>query len=332
MVLQKRQIISKEAARNKLVSWFSNFVSWQGATNAHSLSSVIEERRSQGAKGKLWVSYFLPPPKDKRPALAWICGMLLLLAVLSSGSFIPQAAEIFPPGYLVSFGKNWGHTAILVLPALLATVILAGVVGGCQWGLQSLARILQRRYGRWQWPRLFSLLAQMTGWLPPLLSALPPFVSGIFLIRLARLDTIHSYNFAYGIICLAGFNVHYFYRRSRKALIDVAKAPFVLFARSLGLKERVIFRCYILPAVLRDHLVILRELLPHLLIESIVIEYTFSYNALLRSTVDNIIYRSPDYPGPFLANLAIFLYSLAMFLLFFDILFRWLENYFSPAG
>ena len=53
-----------EAARNKLASWFSNFVSWQGATNAHSLSSVIEERRSQGAKGQTkWVSYFLPTPK-----------------------------------------------------------------------------------------------------------------------------------------------------------------------------------------------------------------------------------------------------------------------------
>ena len=42
----------QELARNKLVSWFSNFVSWQGATNAHSLSSVIEERRRQGAKGQ----------------------------------------------------------------------------------------------------------------------------------------------------------------------------------------------------------------------------------------------------------------------------------------
>ena len=54
----------QEPARNKLVSWFSNFVSWQGATNAHSLSSVIEERRSQGAKGQSkWVSYFLPAPQ-----------------------------------------------------------------------------------------------------------------------------------------------------------------------------------------------------------------------------------------------------------------------------
>ena len=55
--------LPKEPARNKLVSWFSNFVSWQGATNAHSLSSVIEERRRQGAKGQTkWVSYFLPAP------------------------------------------------------------------------------------------------------------------------------------------------------------------------------------------------------------------------------------------------------------------------------
>ena len=56
--------MGKEPARNKLASWFSNFVSWQGATNAHSLSSVIEERRRQGAKGQInWVSYFLPAPK-----------------------------------------------------------------------------------------------------------------------------------------------------------------------------------------------------------------------------------------------------------------------------
>ena len=58
-------ICGKEPARNNLVSWFSNFVSWQGATNAHSLSSVIEERRRQGAKGQTkGVSYFLPAPKD----------------------------------------------------------------------------------------------------------------------------------------------------------------------------------------------------------------------------------------------------------------------------
>ena len=37
-------------AENNLVSWFSNFVSWQGAPNAHSLSSIIKERRRQGAK------------------------------------------------------------------------------------------------------------------------------------------------------------------------------------------------------------------------------------------------------------------------------------------
>ena len=60
----KGQTISKELERNKLVSWFSNFVSWQGATNAHSLSSVIEERRRQGAKGQTkWVIYFFPAPK-----------------------------------------------------------------------------------------------------------------------------------------------------------------------------------------------------------------------------------------------------------------------------
>ena len=64
-LLQKRCHFAKEPARNKLVSWFSNFVSWQGATNAHSLSSVIEERRRQGAKGQTkWVSYFLPAPNS----------------------------------------------------------------------------------------------------------------------------------------------------------------------------------------------------------------------------------------------------------------------------
>ena len=51
--------IFKELARNNLVSWFSNFASWQGATNAHSLSSVIEERRGQGAKGQTMGKLFL---------------------------------------------------------------------------------------------------------------------------------------------------------------------------------------------------------------------------------------------------------------------------------
>ena len=63
LVMAKIFYIIVEASRNNLVSWFSNFDSWQGATNAHSLSSVIEGRRSQGAKGQSkWVSYFLPAP------------------------------------------------------------------------------------------------------------------------------------------------------------------------------------------------------------------------------------------------------------------------------
>ena len=51
--------VAKEPEKNKLVSWFSNFDSWQGATNAHSLSSVIEERRRQGAKGQTMGKLFL---------------------------------------------------------------------------------------------------------------------------------------------------------------------------------------------------------------------------------------------------------------------------------
>ena len=62
-----RGIGNKEPVRNNLVSWFSNFVSWQGATNAHSLSSVIEERRGQGVKRKnKWGSYFFPAPNHSR--------------------------------------------------------------------------------------------------------------------------------------------------------------------------------------------------------------------------------------------------------------------------
>ena len=52
-----------EPEKNNLASWFSNFVSWQGTTNAHILSSVIEERRRQRAKRQTkWVSYFFPAP------------------------------------------------------------------------------------------------------------------------------------------------------------------------------------------------------------------------------------------------------------------------------
>ena len=37
--------------------------SWQRATNEHSLSSEIEERHRQGAKGQnKWMIYFLPAP------------------------------------------------------------------------------------------------------------------------------------------------------------------------------------------------------------------------------------------------------------------------------
>ena len=68
---------SKEPGRNNLASWFSNFVSWQGATNAHSLSSVIEERRSQGAKWQTkWVSYFYPAPKQAILKIFWVLTIL----------------------------------------------------------------------------------------------------------------------------------------------------------------------------------------------------------------------------------------------------------------
>ena len=63
---------NKEPEGKKSASCFSNSVSRQGTTNAHSLSSVIEERRSQEAKGQSkWVIYFFPAPKvHPRPRLA----------------------------------------------------------------------------------------------------------------------------------------------------------------------------------------------------------------------------------------------------------------------
>ena len=77
------QHLRKEPARNKLVSWFSNFVSWQGATNAHRLSSVIEERCGQGAKGQAkWVSYFLPAPKHYPLYLLALLAIAFLAPVL----------------------------------------------------------------------------------------------------------------------------------------------------------------------------------------------------------------------------------------------------------
>ena len=76
-----KNIKNKEPARNKLVSWFSNFVSRQGVKNAHSFSSAIEKRRRQEAKGQSkWVNFFFPAPKKtKLPAL-----MIVIVAVILS--------------------------------------------------------------------------------------------------------------------------------------------------------------------------------------------------------------------------------------------------------
>ena len=144
----------KEPARNKLVSWFSNFVSWQGATNAHSLSPVIEERRGQRAKGQTkWVSYFLPAPKLRSFLLVWSLSILLFLSCSSFKRadyllpLLPLLALLiaiwfshyYDPQQPGSRVIIWGTFAAFILVAIVGLTILLIAISG-----HSLTAILER--------------------------------------------------------------------------------------------------------------------------------------------------------------------------------------------
>jgi ABC-type dipeptide/oligopeptide/nickel transport system permease component len=245
---------------------------------------------------------WVPSMKQNSNALRhlglWLLMGGVFLGVFYWGNVTSQDDEIVFREFAPRFWKEAWRSLILIFPALLTTLLLSSLLGVIEWaGRASLvAKELAQRQGRLWHHWLYALpgsLAYLASLMASLLAALPPFLLGIFFIRTAHLDTVHCQNLSYGILCLSLFNLDYFYRRSRQKIEEAYGAPHVLFARSLGLSEREIWRHHILPRIVRDNLALVRELLPHLTVESIVIEITFSYNGLLHSAIQAMRYGNP---------------------------------------
>ncbi len=257
---------------------------------------------------------------------SWSLALLFFLAMMKYGTWMSGEGEKIPfAEYQERFLKESTDSLLLILPALFGTVVFAVVLLLGEKGISLFFHGVGQKIPSLRAKKIFLFIGQRVektiSLLPTVLSAIPLFITAIFLIRYARLDTLNSHNYLYGAICLASFNLSYFYRRSRQVIEERYAQTYIIYARSLGIKERSIFLNYILPGAMQDHLTILRELLPHLVIESIIIEYTFSYSALLRSAIQSIQYQNWHY-------FFIFFYAFVLFLTAFDLFLRWLESLF----
>ena len=143
-----------------------------------------------------------------------------------------------------------------------------------------LLTVAKMRYHPTQWIPL----EIVTVGLSVLLFTVPIFVIGAVIANM-RFVPSDRQNFIYGILCLAISNLYYFYEASRQQLTEAYAAPAVTFARSLGVNKRDIFFAYVVPKARAEHLTIVKELIPHLFVESIVIEYVFAYNACMGSAL-----------------------------------------------
>ena len=255
------------------------------------------------------------------PSLAiWFTGMATFWGVMYLGVFEIDGETFYMRDYINRFLREAGDSLALIIPALLVTVLMAFAITTLKWSCETCMDWAEKKAGK-SFPTFRGILTASVFYTPAILSSIPLFISGIFCIRHYKLDTLNSNNFFYGILCLAAFNVNYFFKRSQQRIQNAYRKTSVLYGRSLGLEEKTIFRYYVLPGVIRDHLTILRELLPHIMVESIVIEYTFSYNALLRSAVQALLYQNWHY-------FVMLLWAFVLFVTAFDILCRWLESFF----
>ncbi|NUM33311.1 MAG: ABC transporter permease subunit [Candidatus Brocadiae bacterium] len=251
-----------------------------------------------------------------KKAFLWVLCCLSFVGIMNWGKIsigenqeVVYFREYFP--HLLEKGKD---SLSLVLLSLIFTILLSGFFTS----LSFLHLWLAKK------PRIFFPLfgiVKLLGLLPGFLSSIPLFITGIFLIRILHLDTVNEKNLIYGVFCLALFNLNYMVKRTTQKIDLAYQTPHVLYAHSLGLPEFTIFRYYIMPSIVKDHFTILRELLPHLTIESVIIEYTFGYSALIRSMIHAILYQSWVY------FILIFV-ALLLFLSFFNIMFQFIEETF----
>ena len=228
--------------------------------------------------------------------------------------------EYFPS--LLEKGKD---SLIVVLFSLIFTVFLASLLTIVSffysWTKKKISLLKNKGFFFSKILFYFWKILKLLAIFPYLLSSIPLFITGIFLIRIFQLDTVHDKNIFYGVVCLSLFNLNYITRRTQQKIALAYQMPHVLYAHSLGLPESSVFRYYIIPSIIKDHFTILRELLPHLTIESVIIEYTFGYSALIRSLIDSILYQSWTY-------FTLIFLLLLLFLSFFNILFQFIENIF----
>lgn len=260
-------------------------------------------------------------------AFLWILSCLSFLALLFWGKIsVGENQEVvYFREYLPLLLEKGKDSTLLVFFSLSLTVVLSIFFTSFSFFYSWLEKKISifKTHRRFSKPFFFSFLGilKIFVMLPNFLSSIPLFITGIFLIRIFHLDTVNEKNLFYGVLCLSLFNLSYITRRTVQKIALAYQAPYVLYAHSLGLPEFTIFRHYIMPTIIKDHFTILRELLPHLTIESVIIEYTFGYSALIRSLINAILYQSWAY------FILIFL-SILLFLTFFNIFFQFIEDMF----
>lgn len=236
----------------------------------------------------------------------WFCMLVLFILLLFFGKSTEQNEVIVWSDFIPTIIENGIRSFVLIFPSWIGTIFLAAFWICCTPEKQYLKK--------WKsiWERI-----------PIILSSLPTFITGIFCIRIMHLDTLHDSNLGWAILCLSLFNFQYVYKRSCSKIKTLKQKTYILYARSLGLARSKIFKLYLLPGMIRDYLSILRELLPHLMWESVVIEYVFGYSALMQSALDALKYNSWSY-------FFLIFYLLVLCIILVELCFRWLENYLSP--
>lgn len=255
----------------------------------------------------------------------WFVATLFFMGILYFGSIelSNQSTLYFRERAEPFFERAFRTTVVIV--ATLCAILLATSLLVCItfFHRRFYRRLVASRNRALQIVRICDfLVAWLLSWIPIIISAIPPFITAIFFIIYLHLNTLESSNLAYVILCLLLFNLPYSYTRSIRKIQQAYQFPSVLFAQSIGIPSYTIFRRYVMPGIVRDYCTMLRELLPHLLIESVILEYTFNYYALMRSTIDSITQnRWYDF--------FLFAYGLILFVSFFDLLFRELENFFD---
>ena len=247
--------------------------------------------------------------------------LILFISLIYFGKWtISPGEKIYFRDYAQNLWLQTLNSLILILPAVLVTIILSFFLEFLEFSSKFLS---ERNSDRSKiLNKLFFFISKFISLIPVICSAIPPFITGILFIFIAKLDTIDSPNSGTifsGIICLALFNLSYFYKISVEKITNAYREPSVLFARSAGLPENIILKYYVFPGVLKAHLIIIKNLIPHIIVETVLIEYVFSYTGLMRSVIDDILYRSWH-------HLFLVIFILALFVTFCEIFFEFIEN------